>query len=133
MANFPAERQGYSRSQPRQDFPDDTRDKDMDYAGSRGGGRRPRDDHDYAGMYDDDDRGRSDHRHGHYEEDRYHRDRRGYHDRDDPAFRSPPRRRHHSRSRSQSPTREAGRPSDTVILEGLPFSVSASEVRNLPI
>ena len=126
MANFPTGR----RASSRQDFPDDERDRDMDYTGPRGAGRRPRDDHDYTGMYDDEDRGRSDHPRGHYEEERYQHDHRGYRDRDDPGFRSPPRRRYHSRSGSQSPIREAGRPSDTVILEGLPFTVSAREVCN---
>jgi hypothetical protein len=137
MANFPTGRRGYSRSPASHDFRDDSRARDMDYYDddSRGSSRhrqRRRDEHDYTGMYDDN-RGSSDHRRGHYDEEgRHYRDRRGYHDRDGPGFRSISRGRH-SRSRSLSPVREAGRPSDTVILEGLPFTVSASEVRTLPI
>lgn len=107
-------------------YDDDPRDS------SRHRRRRRPDEHDYTGMYDDN-RGSSDYRRGyHDEEGRHYRDRRGYHDRDDPGFRSLSR-GHHSRSQSLSPVREAGRPSDTVILEGLPFTVSASEVRTLPI
>lgn len=140
MANFPTGRRGYSRSPTSHDFRDDARARDMGYYNdddprdpSRHRHRRRRDEHDYTGMYDDDNRGSSDYRRGHCDEEgRHHRDRRGYHDRDDPGFR-PLSSGRHSRSRSLSPVREAGRPSDTVILEGLPFTVSASEVRTLPI
>ena len=79
---------------------------------------RARHDGAYDGAYDDmyDDR-RED---GEVREDRYARRR--------DLSRSP--RRH--RSRSHSRTRDAGKPTDTVILEGLPFGVSTAEVGNAP-
>jgi hypothetical protein len=52
--------------------------------------------------------------------------------RDNTRYRSNSRRRY-SRSRSRSPSRDAGRPSDTVILEGLPLRLPANEVGALPI
>ena len=76
---------------------------------------RAKDPHDYSGMYDE----------GQIDEDQS--VRHGYRDRDEPGYRSPPR----GTSRSQSPTRDAGRPSDTVILEELPHMLTAGEVRTL--
>lgn len=125
-------RQGYSRSPDRQgsrydsrERDDGYRDMDYSYGSSRTGpGRKPRDMHDFSGMYDDNPE--------YYQEEKYPRGRRGgYDDRDDPGYRSPPR-RPRTRSHSHSPVRDAGRPSDTVILEGLPQAISSSEVGTLP-
>ncbi|RGP67189.1 hypothetical protein FLONG3_8584 [Fusarium longipes] len=152
IANFPMGRRDHSRSPPKQAFRDESRgrdpryrdDEDYDYdyrPGSydnehsdRGGISRDarynaRDEHDYRGMYDDgyvddSDRGRR-----HHEEDRHRSSRGRYRDNDDPWSRSPSGSYHNSR-RSNSPTREAGKPSDTVILEGLPFSISSNELRD---
>ncbi|KAF5670624.1 RNA binding motif-containing protein [Fusarium heterosporum] len=88
-----------------------------------------RDAHDYRGMYDDgyvdnNDQGRRRH-----ENDKYRSNRGRYRDNDDPQSQSPSG-SYHNHSRSDSPTREAGKPSDTVILEGLPFSISSNELRD---
>ncbi|CAG7560793.1 unnamed protein product [Fusarium equiseti] len=152
VANFPTGRRDHSRSPPKQDFHDDSRgrdsryrdndDYDYDYrSGSyddvyskRSGGIREvrynaRDEHDYRGMYDDgymddDDQGRR-----HHEDHKHQSSRRTYRDNDDPRSRSPSGSYHHHH-RSNSPTRDAGKPSDTVILEGLPFSISSNELRD---
>lgn len=122
-------RQGFSRSPDRQGSRYESRERDDGYADrdSYGYNRRPRgpaynrrDEHDYSGMYDDDrgyrpDEANSRGRHDNYD------------DRDNSGYRSPPR----GRSYSHSPLRDAGRPTDTIILEGLPFSVSSSEVGTL--
>lgn len=154
VANFPTGRRDHSRSPPKQAFHDDSRgtdsryrdndDYDYDYrSGSyddvyskRSGGTREarynaRDEHDYRGMYDDgyvddDDQGRR-----HREDHKHQSSKRTYRDHDDPRPRSPSGSHHHHRS--NSPTRDAGKPSDTVILEGLPFSISSNEVGTLPI
>ncbi|KAI6782536.1 putative RNA-binding protein-like protein [Emericellopsis cladophorae] len=75
---------------------------------------RVKDPHDYSGMYDE----------GQIPDDRS--VGRGYRDRDEPGYRSPLR----GTSRSQSPTRDAGRPSDTVILEELPHILTAAELHD---
>ncbi|KAF4472775.1 RNA binding motif [Fusarium albosuccineum] len=145
-ANFPTGRRDHSRSPPTQAFHDESRgrdsrhrdddtrhDKDYDrrhgrfdegYPRRAGASRGPRynarDDYDYGGMYDD----------GHAADGDRHRSEKGrYRDDDDPRSRSPSG-SYHNRSRSHSPTREAGKPTDTVILEGLPFSISSNELRD---
>ncbi|KAJ6781946.1 hypothetical protein PWT90_04104 [Aphanocladium album] len=82
---------------------------------------------DYGSMYDDGPR--DDARPRPYDNDRDapNRGRLGYHARDAPRHRSRSGGRY--RSRSQSPARDAGRPSDTVILEGLPNGISQNELR----
>ncbi|KAF4124482.1 ZnF RBZ, partial [Geosmithia morbida] len=129
LANFPPGRRDYSRSPARRY--DDKRDgynTDRDsYADANDNNyyhhRHRRDRHDYTGMYDDDGGGGS-------QEEEYAYSNRDRHRYDDDDGRSPPRGRHHRSSYSRSPVRDAaGRPSDTVILEGLPFSVSSSELQ----
>ncbi|KAK5991103.1 RNA-binding 5-A-like protein [Cladobotryum mycophilum] len=141
-------RRDYSRSPPRHDFYDDPRERsnnrsqrDMhsdkeqedgyrdgdDSYSKRDGGPRSSRHHEWeddrGGMYDDD------YHRGRYDDDRRsdgqsnHRGRRGY------ESRSPGGGYRGSRSRSHSPRRDAGKPSDTVILEGLPFNISTSELR----
>lgn len=79
----------------------------------------------YDGMYDDDRYGPEERYHPHrYDRRSYSR---GYRD-DECRARSPATRGHYARSRSYSPRRDAGRPSDTVIIEGLPQSMTADEV-----
>lgn len=97
---------------------------------SRSGSARqyPRRPHDYDGMYDE---GQDDRQYHEHEAERYSDDPPHNRERDSRKSRSPG--NQYSRSRSHSPTREAGRPSDTVILEGLPFGLSASEVGTLAI
>ncbi|KAM0439704.1 hypothetical protein ACHAPT_000798 [Fusarium lateritium] len=98
----------------------------------RGGPRyNARDEHDYGGMYDEGGYagGNQDvHGRDRYENERHRGGKGRYRDEDDPNSRSPSG-SYHNRSRSHSPTREAGKPSDTVILEGLPFSISSNELR----
>ncbi|KAK0387904.1 hypothetical protein NLU13_4149 [Sarocladium strictum] len=100
-------------------------DRDDDYQHRRRGDSRPderRRDFD-AGNYDEmyDEPRRSEERSRH--------DRGSYSGRDRDSNRSRSPSRHHKRSWSRSPTRDAGQPNDTVILEGLPHSISASELR----
>ncbi|QGI65826.1 hypothetical protein CEK26_009776 [Fusarium fujikuroi] len=155
IANFPMGRRDHSRSPPKQAFRDDPqerssryrddeRDHDYDYDNRsgrhadgnsrRGGASREarynsRDEHDYRGMYDDvyvdnsNDQGQRRH------EDDKRTGRGRYRDGDDPRSQSPSG-SYHNRGRSGSPTRDAGKPSDTVILEGLPFSISSNELRD---
>lgn len=87
------------------------------YNHRRESGRTARDD-DYSRMYDDEDRDRYRH------DDESNRD--WSHGQQDSRSRN-----RHDRSRSPDTTRDAGRPSDTVILEGLPFGVSPIEVGSL--
>ncbi|KAM0286315.1 hypothetical protein ACHAO9_008244 [Fusarium lateritium] len=90
-----------------------------------------RDEHDYRGMYDDGYVDNSDQGRRRYEDDKWQSGRRNYRDGDGDGPRSQsPSGSYHNRSRSDSPTREAGKPSDTVILEGLPFSISSNELRD---
>lgn len=149
MANFPTGRRDNSRSPHRQDEHGggaaDSRRQPMDAQrgrsqdeyrydepdGRQGGrdgdprrGRRQYDDYGPS-MYDEPSR-ESEPR------DRYRDDRRSprgssYRDGDWPRrrSRSPGR---HARSRSRSPAKDAGKPTDTVILEGLPFCISSTEV-----
>ncbi|KAH7158211.1 hypothetical protein B0J13DRAFT_543790 [Dactylonectria estremocensis] len=154
-ANFPTGRRDQSRSPPRQAFPDDSRGRDSryqdgemrherDYDGrhgrgdeeyskrggsSRGTRHHARDEHDYGGMYDDGYQREGDYGHDRYGDESYQRERSAYRDSDDRRSRSRSGSRH-NRSGSHSPTREAGKPSDTVILEGLPYNVSSSELRD---
>ncbi|PHH88145.1 hypothetical protein CDD83_7918 [Cordyceps sp. RAO-2017] len=98
--------------------------RDGDFRRSRYDDRR---EHDYQGMYDDytrsdDDRRRSRTRTrdpGDFERGDDYR----HHHHDDHG------RGHRPRSASRSRTRDAGRPSDTVILEGLPHGVPTSAIR----
>ncbi|KAF4962203.1 hypothetical protein FSARC_9718 [Fusarium sarcochroum] len=151
VANFPTGRRDHSRSPPKQAFRDDPqgrdsryRDDDRDYdhrpgrfddgySRRRGASRDPRynarDEHDYRGMYDDGYVDDGEQERQRYEDDKHRSGRGRYRDDDDPRSRSPSR-SYHNRSRSDSPTREAGKPSDTVILEGLPFSISSNELRD---
>ncbi|KID73565.1 D111/G-patch, partial [Metarhizium brunneum ARSEF 3297] len=84
--------------------------------------------HSYEDMYDDGNRDEGRQR-GRYDDDEprdggeyaHHDGRRG-------RSRSPYGR--HYRSRSRSRPRDAGKPTDTVILEGLPYSISSAEVRD---
>lgn len=159
-ADFPTGRRDHSRSPPRQAFRDEPRgrdsrhrDDDMRYdreydrrqgrpddGYSRRGPRynananaNARDEHDYGGMYDDGGyTGKEDYGRDRYENERHRGGKGRYRDEDDPNSRSPSG-SYDNRSRSHSPTREAGKPSDTVILEGLPFSISSNEVGTLPI
>lgn len=100
-----------------------------DYARHHGRGREYTEDHgreNYESMYDDAPR-EADERPRHYDDERgSHRGRGGYRERDEPRHRSRSGGRY--RSRSRSPGRDAGKPSDTVILEGLPQSVTQNEV-----
>ncbi|KAH7020124.1 hypothetical protein EDB80DRAFT_702418 [Ilyonectria destructans] len=153
-ANFPTGRRDQSRSPPRQAFPDDSRGRDSRYQGdemhherdydgrhdqgderyskrggtSRGSRHYAQDEHDYGGMYDEGYQGEGDYGRDRYGDESYQRERSRYRDGDDRESRSRSDSRH-NRSGSHSPTREAGKPSDTVILEGLPFNVSSSELR----
>ncbi|KAM5381950.1 hypothetical protein ACJZ2D_002738 [Fusarium nematophilum] len=150
-ANFPTGRRDHSRSPPKQGFHDDPRGRDSrhrDEAGmrydrehdrrkgrsawggaSRGQRHNPREDHDYRGMYDDGHAGDGDQGRDRYDDERYRGRRTRY--RDDDGLRSRSRSgSYRGRSRSHSSTREAGKPSDTVILEGLPFSLSSTELRD---
>ncbi|KAM6523733.1 hypothetical protein FSOLCH5_004346 [Fusarium solani] len=151
-ADFPTGRRDHSRSPPRQAFRDEPRgrdyrhrDDDMRYdkeydrrqgrpddGYSRRGPRynaNARDEHDYGGMYDDGGyTGTEDYGRDRYENERHRGGKGRYRDEDDPNSRSPSG-SYDNRSRSHSPTREAGKPSDTVILEGLPFSISSNELR----
>ncbi|KAH6887958.1 hypothetical protein B0T10DRAFT_442027 [Thelonectria olida] len=151
MANLPTGRRD-SRSPPRQAFPDERRGRDSRYHddtmryerdydgrqgqyddgyGRKGGasrGARTRDEHDYGGMYDD---GYQDE--GEYDRDQHDDERRGnsrsrYREGYDGTSRSRSPHHRYNRSRSHSPMRDAGKPSDTVILEGLPF-VPSNELR----
>lgn len=157
-ANFPTGRRDQSRSPPRQAFPDDSRGRDSRYQGdemrherdydgrrdqgderyskrggtSRGSRHYAQDEHDYGGMYDEGYQGEGDYGRDRYGDESYQRERSRYRDGDDRESRSRSDSRH-NRSGSHSPTREAGKPSDTVILEGLPFNVSSSEVGTLLI
>lgn len=82
---------------------------------------------DYASMYDD---GPRDDTHPQRHDDvggATTRIRPGEREQDEPQHR--PRSGGRYRSRSRSPGRDAGRPSDTVILEGLPRTISQNEVR----
>ncbi|CAM1501767.1 Fc.00g037510.m01.CDS01 [Cosmosporella sp. VM-42] len=153
-ANFPMGLRDHSRSPPRQAYQTDPRGRDSryrddnmydergydgrhgphdeDYSG-RGGHSRvgryyPRDDHDYGGMYDEGQQAEDDAGRDRFEDERYRGSNPRYQDADNPKSQSPS--GAYNRSRSHSPTREAGKPSDTVILEGLPFSVSSSELRD---
>ena len=87
-----------------------------------------REEEDYSGMYDD-----TGDRDGHsryareYDDERRHREYGHEHNSNDFRSRTPPR-RPYNRSRSRSPRRDAGRPSDTVILESVPFGISTSQV-----
>jgi hypothetical protein len=155
VANFPTGWRDHSRSPPKQAFRDDSRgrdsryrdDEDYDYdrrpgsydneyskrgVASRDARYNARDEHDYRGMYDDGYVDDGDQERRRYEEDKHRSSRGRYRDNDDPRSRSPSRSYHNNR-RSDSPTREAGKPSDTVILEGLPFSISSNEVGTLPV
>ncbi|KAK7432811.1 hypothetical protein QQZ08_000674 [Neonectria magnoliae] len=147
-ADFPTGQRDQSRSPPRQDFPDDSRgrgsryrdagmrhemDHDDEGYSKRGGASRAsrynaQDEHDYGGMYDEGYQGAGDHGRGGYGDENCWRERSSYRDGDDANSRSRSGSRY-NRSRSRSPTREAGKPSDTVILEGLPFSLSSTELR----
>ncbi|KAF9765915.1 hypothetical protein IL306_001717 [Fusarium sp. DS 682] len=155
VANFHTGRRDHSRSPPKQAFPGDPQERDSRYrddekgyeydyenrsgryeygysrrdGASREARYNSRDEHDYRGMYDDgyvdnNDKGRR-----RYEDDKHRSDRGWYRDGDDPRSQSPPE-SYQNRSRSDSPTRDAGKPSDTVILEGLPFSISSNELRD---
>ncbi|KAH7176653.1 hypothetical protein EDB81DRAFT_773232 [Dactylonectria macrodidyma] len=154
-ANFPTGRRDQSRSPPRQAFPDDSRGRDSRYHGddmrherdydghygrgdeeyskrggsSRGSRHHARDEHDYGGMYDDGYQGEGDYGRDRYGDESYQRERSTYRESDDRRSRSRSGSRN-NRSHSHSPTREAGKPSDTVILEGLPYNVSSSELRD---
>lgn len=157
-ANFPMGRQDQSRSPPRQDTqPDsrgrDSRQRDVDmynereYEGrpgrydedysrrgghARGGRQYPRADHDYGGMYDEGYQGEGDYGY-HQQGDERHRTSHTRSREGDERKSQSPSGSQHNRDYSHSPTRDAGKPSDTVILEGLPFSVSSSEVGTLPL
>ncbi|POR34185.1 Uncharacterized protein TPAR_05602 [Tolypocladium paradoxum] len=140
-------RRGPSWSPQRQDFYDDQRERparhfrDMERGGDYEGGYGDRDDgyhsrrdtwddHDYHGMYDD----------GHRGDDDRCRSRGRSHDgenvpRDD-DFRHRHRGNgdahahgHYPRSRSRSRPRDAGKPTNTVLLERVPFGVSPAMLR----
>jgi RNA-binding protein 5/10 len=139
IANFPTGWRDHSRSPPKQAFRSDSQHRDdEDYDNEhlkRGGASRdarynPHDEHDYRGMYDDGYVDESDQGRRRYEEDKHLSSRGRYRDSDDPRTQSPSGGYQNNR-RSNSPTREAGKPSDTVILEGLPFSISSNEVGTL--
>ncbi len=151
MANFLTGRRDYSRSPPhRQDdhgrpsgthrHPMDSRGRSQDsYPHDRPDGRsRGRDSgpprgprhggrqyDDYESMYDEP--RRENESRDRYRDERSYPCGRSYRDRDGPIrrSRSPGR---YPRSRSMSPTKDAGKPTDTVILEGLPFCISSTEV-----
>ncbi|KAF7559622.1 hypothetical protein G7046_g4553 [Stylonectria norvegica] len=153
-ANFPMGRKDRSRSPLQQDLYDDPRGRDSQYREDdmhhgmafgdqhshwdeghvrRGGASRtsrhqPIDAHDYRGMYDEGHQGHSDYGREQFGDDNHRGDAARYQEGNDPRSHSPSGSQQ-NRSRSHSPTREAGKPSDTVILEGLPFSVSSSELR----
>ncbi|CEI60764.1 unnamed protein product [Fusarium venenatum] len=143
QANFPTGWRDHSRSPPKQDFRNDSRGRDSQHRddedydneySKRGGASRDaryntRDEHDYRDMYDDGYVDESDQGRRRYEEDKQSGSRGRYRDNDDPRSRSPSGSYQNNR-RSNSPTREAGKPSDTVILEGLPFSISSNELRD---
>jgi RNA-binding protein 5/10 len=115
---------GYSRSPPRQDYgtpsapdPKSVPRRDDRYR------RHAGDDHNYGGMYDERPptrQGRHDDGDGSRE---YSRDRRYNRPRSPSGDRR-------IRSRSHSRTREAGTPTDTVILEGVPFGPSLEELED---
>ncbi|KAF4979379.1 hypothetical protein FZEAL_4420 [Fusarium zealandicum] len=155
QANFPMGRRDHSRSPPRQTIHDEARgkdsrhrdddmryDKDYDrrhgrhddgYSRRGGASRGPRynaqDNHDYRGMYDEGYTGGGDRSSDRYDDETYRNGKARPRDDGNTRSRSPSG-SHHNRSRSHSPTREAGKPSDTVILEGLPFSISSNELRD---
>ncbi|PNY27203.1 Uncharacterized protein TCAP_02882 [Tolypocladium capitatum] len=155
-ANFPTERRGPSWSPQRQDFYDDQREtpahyfRDMERGADYEGRYSDRDDayysrrdvdlrrsrcdardvHDYHGMYDEghwgDDvrrpsRGRSHDGEGMSRDDDY----KHHHDGDGDARAYG----HDARSRSRSRPRDAGKPTETVILERVPFGVSPAMLR----
>ncbi|KAF5231014.1 hypothetical protein FAUST_9510 [Fusarium austroamericanum] len=143
QANFPTGWRDHSRSPPNQAFHDDSRGRDSRYRddedydneySKRGGASRDarynaRDEHDYRGMYDDGYVDESDQGRRRHEEDKHQGTRGRYRDSDDPQSQSPSG-SYQNNLRSNSPTREAGKPSDTIILEGLPFSISSNELRD---
>ncbi|GKT99870.1 hypothetical protein FLAG1_01868 [Fusarium langsethiae] len=143
IANFPTGWRDHSRSPPKQAFRDDSRGRDSQYRddedcdneySKRGSASRdtrynPRDEHDYRGMYDDGYVDDGDQGRRRYEEDKHRGSRGRYRDNDDPRSQSPSG-SYQNNHRPNSPTREAGKPSDTVILEGLPFSISSNELRD---
>lgn len=158
-ANFPMGRRDQSRSPPRQDYQPDSRGTDSrqrdddnmynerEYEGrhgrhdedysrrgghARGGRQYPRADHDYGGMYDEGYQGEGDYGSAQQGDERYRNSHPQSREGDERKSRSPSGSQH-NRDYSHSPTRDAGKPSDTIILEGLPFSVSASEVGTLPL
>ena len=157
-ANFPMGLRDQSRSPPRQDYQGDSRGRDSRYRDndmynersyegrhghydkdysrhgghSRPGRQYPRGDHDYGGMYDEGYQEEGEYGYDQHEDEGYRSNRPRHREGDGPRSRSPSGSQQ-NRSRSHSPTRDAGRPSDTIILEGLPFSVSSSEVGTLPI
>ncbi len=150
MANFPTGRRDYSRSPHRQDEhgggpADSRRHHSMDAQrgmaqddyrydgpdgrqGGRGGdsrhGGRQYDDYGPS-MYDEP--SREDEPRDRYYDERTSPRGRSYRDGDGSRrrSRSPGR---YAQSRSMSPTKDAGKPTDTVILEGLPYCVSSTEV-----
>ncbi|KAI5464021.1 hypothetical protein BGZ63DRAFT_351405 [Mariannaea sp. PMI_226] len=146
-ANFPTGQRDHSRSPSRQASRDERRETESSHRDDRrrygreyddrhgqydqgearsGGASRGawnRDEHDYSGMYDDEYQGDGDYGREQHDDDRYDRSRSRY---QTGHNRSPNR---YNRSRSRSLTRDAGKPSDTIILEGLPFSISSSELR----
>lgn len=139
-ANFPTDRRDSSRSPSRYDAQgrrfkeemgqerDDGRfDGDYQHAARL----QQWDNHDYSGMYDEEDGSREDLGARAYTGDRHHGNHR--HNGRDGSRTGSDSRGYRGNSRSRSPTREAGRPSDTVILENLPSRISPKEVRELPI
>ncbi|KAL6918654.1 hypothetical protein FSST1_002680 [Fusarium sambucinum] len=123
IANFPMGWRDHSRSPPKQAFRNDSRGRDSQY----------RDDEDYDNEYSKRGGASRDARYNTRDEHDYRNINQvaggRYRDNDDPRSRSPPGSYQNNR-RSNSPTREAGKPSDTVILEGLPFSISSNELRD---
>lgn len=98
--------------------------------------RTIRNEHDYGGMYDEGYQGQANYGRDPHEDERYRNNQPRYRNIDDRRSRSParsPAYQQYNGGRSDSPTRDAGKPSDTVILEGLPLSVSSNEVGTLPI
>ncbi|KAF5022274.1 hypothetical protein F66182_5677 [Fusarium sp. NRRL 66182] len=152
VANLPTGRRDHSRSPPRQAFHNDPRVRDSLYrdddydnrpsrsddgyprrsAASRDAGYNVRDSydhHNYDNMYDDGHVDNSDHGRRRYQDDKRRGGRGRYRGDDDARSRSPSE-SYHNRSRSDSPTRDAGKPSDTIIFEGLPFSISSNQLRD---
>ncbi|ODA83252.1 hypothetical protein RJ55_01764 [Drechmeria coniospora] len=130
-ANLPSNRRDNSRSPPRHQYDQEERqarhyrerDRDYDRRGRDDGHYRdrPRYDDGYEGMYDDeyDHHGYSDRR----SRTRYRENdaRRDYSPRRDDGY--------PARDRLYDVPREAGRPTDTVKLEGLPFGISSHTLR----